>query len=152
MNRSTNLRIGVLSFVLLAAACAQKASEEDKQAQEPEPATSDSKATTRQDNELTEAEVKDYLDGKSIDLSSIAEAAKDGAAKTPQSLVLKKSNIRAVRILTGISVDRGTWDHEITLLYDNGPESYAVELSVEHRMVANQQAFFGFKVKRVVKQ
>jgi hypothetical protein len=146
------LRIVALSFVLLPAACAQKASEEDKQAQEPESATSDSKATTRPDGDLTEAEVKEYLDGKSIDLSGIAEAAKDGAAKTPQLLVLKKSNIRAVRIHGGISVSSGPWTHDITLLYDNGPESYAVELSVEHRMVANQQAFFGFKVNRVVKQ
>jgi hypothetical protein len=138
----------VLSFVLLATGC-PKASEEAKPAQEAESAGG--KAKMRQDSELTEEEIKDYLDGKSIALSEGA-AAQPGTAKTPQPLVLNKSNIRAVRITDGFSVSGGPWHHDITLIYDNGPESYAIELSIEHRMVSNQLAFFGYTVKRVVKQ
>jgi hypothetical protein len=40
----------------------------------------------------------------------------------------------------------------VGFLYDTATDSYAVEGSVEHKLVEDQPAFFGFTVKRVVKQ
>jgi hypothetical protein len=117
----------------------------------------------RQDGDLIADEVKDYLDGKTLELPEDAqpggaEKGKDGrrdgqgGVQKGHSLTIRKANIKALSIGNGSSVNNEPWVHEITFLYNSGTESYAVVGQVEHRLVEGRQAFFGFKVNRVAKQ
>jgi hypothetical protein len=108
------------------------------------------KEPQRLNGDPTAAEVKNYLDGKSLLIPG--EGALPGDIKDSRTIVIKKESIRALSIGDGASINRGPWNHDITFLYDTGKESYAVECSVEHKLVEDQRAFFGFTVKRVVKQ
>jgi hypothetical protein len=144
MNRFAVARLAPLLCLCLSASCA-------KVAPDPQHADADSKSVARpQDGNVTSDEIKNYLDGKSLLIPG--EGALPGDIKDSRTIVIKKENIRALSIGDGASVNRGPWNHDITLLYDNGKESYAVECSVEHKLVEDKQAFFGFTVKRVVKQ
>jgi hypothetical protein len=95
----------------------------------------------RSDSDLTADEVKDYLDGKTLDLQ------RGGAPIT-----IHKSGITALKVGDGSSINNGPWEHEVTFLYSTGDATYAVSGHVEHRAVEGKQAFFGFKVDRVAKQ
>jgi hypothetical protein len=95
----------------------------------------------RSDSDLTADEVKDYLDGKTLDLEG-------GGAP----LTVHKAGITALKVGNGFSANDGPWEHEVTFLYNSGDATYAVIGHVEHRAVEGKQAFFAFKVDRVAKQ
>jgi hypothetical protein len=95
----------------------------------------------RPDSDLTADEVKDYLDGKTLDLQG------QGAPIT-----MHKTGITALKVGNGFSANNGPWEHEVTFLYSTDDATYAVIGNLEHRAVEGKQAFFGFKVERVAKQ
>ena len=96
----------------------------------------------RPDSDLTADEVKDYLDGKPLELEG------QGGPIT-----MHKAGITALRVNSdGFSINNGPWVNEVTFLYSTGDASYALNGHVEHRAVEGKQAFFGFKVDRVAKQ
>ena len=136
-----------LQRVVLAAIGLTVASSACQKLAEDKPADPVVQKVKRQESELTVEEVKNYLDGKTLDVSGAKEKA--GAA----TYTIRKEGITALKIGNGASVNNEPWVHEVTFLYDSGMgEVYAVIADVEHRMVDSRQAFFGFTVKRVVRQ
>jgi hypothetical protein len=95
----------------------------------------------RSDSDLAADEVKDYLEGKMLDLEG-------GGAP----ITIHKAGITALTVGNGSSVNDRPWEHEVTFLYNSGDATYAVIGHVEHRAVEGKQAFFAFKVDRVAKQ
>jgi hypothetical protein len=98
-------------------------------------------ASHRSEGDLTADEVRDYLDGKTLEVG-------DGAAP----ITMHKAAIKAIAFGGGYSGNGEPWHSEITFIYDSGMGSYAVIADIEHRAVEDHQAFFGFKVKRIAKQ
>jgi hypothetical protein len=98
-------------------------------------------ASHRGEGDLTAEEVRDYLDGKALEVG-------DGAAP----ITMHKAGIKAMAFGGGYSGNGEPWHSEITFIYDSGTASYAVIADIEHRAVEDHQAFFGFKVKRIAKQ
>jgi hypothetical protein len=97
------------------------------------------------------AAVKSYLDGKTLEAADDAEGGA-GKPKGVRSLTIKKEGITALKIGHGYRADNDPWHHEVTFLYADGKDSYAVVVDVEHQLVGDRQGFFGLKAKRVVKQ
>src|SRR5262249_30383185 len=100
----------------------------------------------------TRDEILGYLDGKNLDLASTPAADRPRRNPSATTLLLKREGITALSIGRGASIDDGPWQTEMTFLYDTGDERYAVVGKVEHRLVENQRAFFGFTVDRVARQ
>jgi hypothetical protein len=135
MNRFAVPRLAPLLCLFLFASCAKVAPDA---------------SSKRQDDTPTADDVKNYLDGKSLLIPG--EGALPGDIKDSRTIVMKKESIRALSVGDGSRTGRSPWNYDITFLYDNGKDSYAVEGSVENKLVQDRQAFFGFTVKRVVKQ
>ena len=121
-----------------------------KATQEPLSSANDGGSKGRAEGDLTVEEVKKYLDGKTLELPSADPVAKEG--KPGRTCTIKKESITALRVGNGFSVNNERWQHEITFIYDTGDGLYSVIAQVEHRLVGDQQAFFGFKVVRIAKQ
>jgi len=91
-------------------------------------------------------EVLDYLDGKTISLSS------PPANGEPQ-FVVKRDQIEALEIeQSGTSVDNGPWVTAMTFIAKTNEGRYAVKMTVRHRQVEGKRAFFGFRVTEMSKQ
>jgi len=137
-------RIVPVALLALLPAC-QRPANDDKPAP-PAPAP----AQHRSEGNLTAEEVKDYLHGKTLQLS--AEAANGNGKEKAGIVTIKKEGITALKVGNGASVNNGPWSHEVTFLYGTEEGSYAVIAEVEHRLVEDKRAFFGFRVTRIVKQ
>jgi len=93
--------------------------------------------------DLTADEVKDYLDGKALDLK-----------EQGGSITMRKAGITALAVGNGHSINNAPWEHEITFLYSTGRCILRGHRPCEAtcRAVQGKQAFFGFTVERVAKQ
>jgi len=91
-------------------------------------------------------EVLDYLDGKTI--SRTQPPSKD----EPQ-FILRQAQIEALEVSqSGTSVNDGPWTTAVTFIAKTDEGRYAVKLTLEHRLVENNRAFFGFHVAEIAKQ
>ena len=112
------------------------------------PTTPDTPPAIREEFDLTAEEVKNYLDGKPLELPE--EKAEKG--KPNRTVTMSKEGVTAVQISNASRANNDPWEHEVTFIYDTGMGSYAVIARVQHRVVEQKQAFFGFKLNRVEKQ
>jgi hypothetical protein len=97
----------------------------------------------------TREEVLAYLDGKSVPLSVPNQLS--GA--DDKGHVLKREQIEALEVKTsGGNINGGAWSTEVNFLLNTGTGRYAVSGTVEHRLIENTRAFFGFRVREVSKQ
>jgi hypothetical protein len=100
--------------------------------------------TRRGEGDVTADEIKNYLDGKTLE--------PPGNPPGGHALTIKKEGITALKVGNGYSANNEPWHREVTFLYTDGQDSYAVVVDVEHQAVGDKQAFFGLQVKRLVKQ
>ena len=107
--------------------------------------------TPRNEGDVTAEEVKNYLDGKTLE---VPDDAAGGASKPKgaHALTIKKEGITALKLGRGYSGNNEPWHRDVTFLYADGQDSYAVVVEIEHQAIGDKQAFFGFQAKRVVKQ
>jgi hypothetical protein len=97
----------------------------------------------------SEAEVRKYLDGKTLTLP--AEPG-DGGKQWPP-ITIRKANIVAPEVnKSGVRGAGDPWSTSATLIYDVLGTKYAIEVRVSHREVAGKRAFFGLEVTRAAKQ
>ena len=101
----------------------------------------------RSDSSPSKEEVLGYLDGKTLDLSE-AEPQDKGAAKT----IMKKAGIKSLHIGNSSRINNDPWWTDIQFIYDTGASRYVVIGRIEHQLIADQRAFFGFTKSRVAKQ
>jgi hypothetical protein len=94
----------------------------------------------------TKDEVLDYLDGKEILLAG-GHPPLDGPKYT-----IRKADIEALKVGSGASVNNGPWSTEIDLLLNTGQGRFAILARVEHKLIENKRAFFGYKIERVARQ
>jgi hypothetical protein len=93
-------------------------------------------------------EVIEYLDGKELDLAKGRDAGK-GEAKH----VIRKDQIEALQVAdSATSVNNGPWSVQIDFILNTGMGRYAVTGRVEHKLVDQKRAFFGFLVEQVARQ
>jgi hypothetical protein len=97
----------------------------------------------------TDDEVREYLDGKSLPLTS--EQGQDGKQGPP--ITIRRANIVALEVnKTGVRSGGDPWSTSATFLYDDLGTKYAIEVRVSHRKIGDKRAFFGLEVARVAKQ
>jgi hypothetical protein len=108
-------------------------------------------STRRGEGDVTPEEVKNYLDGKTLEVPDDA-AGRAAKPKGAHALTIKKEGITALQLGRGFSANSEPWHREVTFLYADGKDSYAVVVEIEHQAIGDKQAFFGFRVKRLVKQ
>jgi hypothetical protein len=96
----------------------------------------------------TNEEVLDYLDGKTISLDT-----PDAPAKGKAQLVLRRNQIEALDVSdSGTQLTGGPWVTGVTFLLKTDQGSYAVKMTVQHQLVDDKRAFFGFRVTEMSKQ
>jgi hypothetical protein len=96
----------------------------------------------------TKEEVLDYLDGKTISLD-----APEAPAKEKAQLVVKRNQIEALEVSdSGSKLGDGPWVTGVTFLLKTDQGSYAVKMTVQHQLVDDKRAFFGFRVTEMSKQ
>ena len=101
---------------------------------------------------LTREEVLNYLDGKELPLA-VPGPGEPKLEGEPPTVVLKRDQITVLDPEPGVrAVDTAPWTSKVTFLYAHDGERYAVEATVDHKLVENQRAFFGFRPRRVAKQ
>jgi hypothetical protein len=100
-----------------------------------------------------EEDITNYLDGKTLTLPEGQALNWTSGEKSQKSCVMKKDGIELLGTSGGSSINGGPWNTSFTFLYNEaGNARYAVEASVEYRLVGERAIFFGYTINRVAKQ
>ncbi len=95
----------------------------------------------------TEAEVRGYLNGRTVSLPNVRDQGRAGKPYT-----LAADRIEALEVVSGGRPADRPWSSEVHFVYDTGEGRYAVVAHVEHRLAGGKRTFLGLSVQRASRE